>query len=520
MSDLRLADLLAALSRVTDLGMGQPPDTAVRTCVLATRLARLAGLDARATRSVYYTALLQHLGCTAYAHETAVIFGGDDIALRADGALVDTSNPRESLSFLLFGIARNKPIGVRLRSIVSAIRHGSSFDGALARANCEVALRTADRIGLPGEVQEGLDHIYERWDGKGHPSGLRDHQVALPARITHVATQAAVMHQLGGTDGAMALVRRRSGAWLDPDIAGIFLQHGPALLAAIEDGDSATTVLDIEPEPWLTVPGHHLDAVLRAIGDMVDVKSPFMHGHSAGVSRLAESAANHLRLPGLEVVAIRRAGLLHDLGHAGIPNGIWDKPGPLTSGEWEQVRLHPYYAERIVLRSPSLASLAPLVGMHHERQDGSGYHHHASGQVIPMGARIIAAADVYQAMLEPRPHRAAHAPEAAARQLRDDAMAGRLDSEVVNAVLAIAGHDIQPVPRTLPAGLTGREVEVLRLAARGLSTRQIGELLSISSKTADHHIQHIYAKIGVSTRAGAAIYTMEHDLLRDPAPAK
>jgi HD-GYP domain-containing protein (c-di-GMP phosphodiesterase class II) len=214
-----------------------------------------------------------------------------------------------------------------------------------------------------------------------------------------------------------------------------------------------------------------------------------------------------------DAIRIRRAGLLQDLGRAGVPNGIWDKPGPLTTTEWEQVRLHPYHSERILLRSPALTPLAPLAGMHHERLDGSGYYRQAMGESIPAGARLLAAADAYQAMTERRPYRPSHTPEEAAAELRGDAASGRLDPQAVHAVLEVAGHIIEPVRSEWPAGLTSREVEVLRLAARGMSNREIGAALSISPKTADHHIQHIYTKIGVSTRAGAAIFAMEHDLL-------
>jgi HD-GYP domain-containing protein (c-di-GMP phosphodiesterase class II) len=204
---------------------------------------------------------------------------------------------------------------------------------------------------------------------------------------------------------------------------------------------------------------------------------------------------------------------LHDLGRTGVPNSIWDKPGPLTETEWEQVRLHPYHSERILSRSSALAPLAPLAGMHHERQDGSGYHRQATAATIPNGARLLAAADAYQAMTQERAHRPALTPEAAAEQLSFEAARGRLDAEAVRAVLETVGH---PPPRlTWPAGLSDREVEVLRLVARGHSNREIGRLLWISPKTAGHHVQHIYAKIGVSTRAAAAMFAMEHDLIRE-----
>lgn len=384
----------------------------------------------------------------------------------------------------------------------------------LHRSNCEAAVRTVERLGLNRNVQAGLDHIYERWDGKGNPHGLSHDAIALPARFAQVAGQGVLFHLLGGPELAIETVRQRGSGALDPAIAEAFARHGRDMLTRLDAIDPVVAILDAEPEPRHQIPDGQLDAVARAFADIVDLKSPYMHGHSSGVSRLAEAVAVELGVPDADVVSIRRAGLLHDLGHVGVSNGIWDKPGPLTTTEWEQVRLHPYHAERIRSRSPALAPLAPLVGMHHERQDGSGYHHQATGPAIPLGACILAA-DAYHAMTEERPHRPAHTPSAAAEQLGVEAAAGRLDRDVVRAVFTVAGHAPAPARHSWPADLTDREVQVLRLAARGLSTKTIGATLSISPKTAGHHIQHIYTKIGVSTRAGAAIFAMEHNLIRE-----
>ncbi|MDQ3656796.1 MAG: LuxR C-terminal-related transcriptional regulator [Chloroflexota bacterium] len=515
MADLRLAEILAALSQITDLGMGQPPETAIRTCLVATNMARHLGVDEQAVSDIYYVTLLQHIGCTAYAYETAAVVGGDDIAMRAGGATVDFENPREALSFLLLGVGKGAPAATRIRGVFSALRLGAAFGEMLHRSNCEAAVRTVERLGLGRNVQTGLDHIYERWDGKGNPHGLSHEAIALPARFAQVAGQGVLFHILGGPELAIATVRRRASGALDPAIAEAFARQGGDLLTELDAIDAVVVIGDAEPEPRHLIPDGQLDGVARAFADIVDLKSPYMHGHSSGLSRLAEAVAIELGLPEADIVSVRRAGFLHDLGHVGVPNGIWDKPGPLTTTEWEQVRLHPYHAERILSRSPVRAPLAPLVGMHHERQDGSGYHHQATGSAIPIGARILAAADAYQAMTEERPHRPAHSPGAAAEQLSVEAVAGRLDAGVVQAVLTVAGHAPAPARHSWPADLTDREVQVLRLAARGLSTKAIGGRLSISPKTADHHIQHIYTKIGVSTRAGAAIFAMEHDLIRE-----
>jgi HD-GYP domain-containing protein (c-di-GMP phosphodiesterase class II) len=464
---------------------------------------------------VYFATLLQHLGCTAYAHETAALLGGDDIAVRAGGARIDFANPKEALPFLVLELGKGATPLRRARAVISAISKGQEFDKELARSNCEVAVHMTRRLGLGAGVQRGLNDIYERWDGKGDPRRLAGDDIAVPARFAQVASQAVLFDRLGGPDLASEVIRRRAGTALDPSIADTFLRHGRRLLAEIASADASVAVIEAEPEPRRRIAEPRLDEVARAFADLVDLKSPFTHGHSAAVSTLAEAAAANLGFTEDEVVCIRRAGLLHDLGRAGVSNGIWDKPGPLTTSELEQVRLHPYYSERILSRSSALAPLASLAGMHHERQDGSGYHRRATAPMIPNGARVLATADAYQAMTQERPHRPAFSPSEAAEQLNSEAARGRLDAEAVRAVLEAAGHPSNRPHPAWPASLSDREVQVLRLVARGHSNREIARLLWISPKTAGHHVQHIYAKTGVSTRAAAAMFAMEHDLVRN-----
>jgi HD-GYP domain-containing protein (c-di-GMP phosphodiesterase class II) len=199
------------------------------------------------------------------------------------------------------------------------------------------------------------------------------------------------------------------------------------------------------------------------------------------------------------------------VGRVAVPIPIWHKEAPLTAGEWERVRLHPYYAERVLSRSPFLAGLAPIATAHHERLDGSGYHRGAAAAALTQPARILAAADAYHAMTEPRPHRRALAPEQAAETLGQEVRDGRLDPEAVAAVLAAAGQAVPRIER--PAGLTDREAEVVGLLARGLQTKQVAHALGIAVKTADTHVQHAYRKIGVSTRAAATLFAMQHGLV-------
>jgi DNA-binding CsgD family transcriptional regulator len=212
------------------------------------------------------------------------------------------------------------------------------------------------------------------------------------------------------------------------------------------------------------------------------------------------------------VRTLRRAGYVHDLGRLGVSNAIWDKPGPLGAGEWERVRMHPYITERMLHQSEALAPLGAIAVQHRERLDGSGYPRGLAGSAIPRAARILGAADAYEAMREPRPHRPARSADEAAAELRAEVKAARLDAEAVEAVLGAAGHRV-PRRRGGPAGLTPREVEVLQLVARGCSNRKIAEELVISPKTVANHVEHIYAKIDASTRAQASLFAMQHGLL-------
>jgi HD-GYP domain-containing protein (c-di-GMP phosphodiesterase class II) len=242
-----------------------------------------------------------------------------------------------------------------------------------------------------------------------------------------------------------------------------------------------------------------------------DLTSPPFSGHSSGGATLAAAAARRCAIDDGTVTQIERAGYVHDLGRVSIHPRVWAKPGPLSPDELEQVRLNPYHSERVLLRAPALAPLARLAGAHHERLDGSGYHRGTGAAALSAPQRLLAAADVYCAMTEPRAHRAAIDPRHAGQILAADCRAGLLDADAVAAVLAAAG---QPAPRVeRPAGLTEREVEVLRGLARGLQTKQVARELGVAAKTADRHIQNAYGKIGVSTRAGATLFAMQHGLL-------
>ena len=508
---MRRAELVAAISLATDLGLGQPMEHVLRSCALALRLGERAGLDDSQRATTFNVALLAWIGCSADAHELTRWFG-DDISFRADSYDTDLEGASTALFMLRRIGAGSSPLG-RVRAAGSFVRDGArDFDPM--QTHCEVAGSFAQRLGFGEAVRSTVLQVFERWDGKGEPQGLRGDQLALPMRLVHLSEIVEVFHRVGGVDAAIQVARKRRGTQFDPALVDDFCAEASSLLADLETGSTWDELIAAEPGLRQVLSGAELDAALEAMADFADLKSPYTLGHSRGVSELSALAAAAYGLPDVEVEALRRAGLIHDLGRLGVSNAIWDKPGGLTPAELERVRICPYLTERMLARPEALARLGRVAALHHERLDGSGYPRGLAGGAIEPAARLLAAADVYQATREPRPHRDALDGERAAAELRAEARAGRLDGEAVSAVLEAAGHRVPTRPE-VPAGLTPRELQVLRLLARGLTSRAIGERLKISPKTARNHIEHIYSKAGVSTRAGASLFAVRHGLVVD-----
>lgn len=508
---LRLIELTAALSLATDAGTGQPFEHALRTCVLAIRATDALGLSAADQSTVIYTTLLRFLGCTADASETAALVGGDEIAFNAAMAQVAMADDLEALPRLLRHVGPGLPLPRRLGRIAAAL----SDPGGKARSlssHCEVGARLATRIGLPADVVRGVAHAYERWDGKGLPDGLAGDDIPLATRVAVVARDVDLAYSRGGADDMRRTLEHRRGRAYDPTVVDPFLADGPGWLEALGQLDPWDSVLEAEPAPVVEADDDRLDAVLVAFADFADLKSPWFAGHSRAVSDLAAAAAPACGLDAADMRLVRLAGLVHDLGIVGVPAGVWNRAGPLTREGWERVRAHPFIGERILGRCGALGEIASVAGAHHERADGSGYHRGVRDTALI--AQLVAAADVYQALREDRPHRRALDAEDAAQALAEEANRGRIASAATDAVLAAAGHVPAPPNVARPAGLTEREVDVLRLLARGRSNKEAAAALGISPKTVGTHVEHIYAKAGVTTRAGATLFAMEHDLMR------
>jgi len=506
---VRTAELISALCLATDLGMAFPFEHGLHTTLIAMRLADRLGLDRQAASETYYACLLSHAGCTTEAHVAAEVFGG---SLTTDFGPLMYGSGRDVVTGLLRALPDpGSPAVVRVVQTARRLPRMAREQRPALSAACEVAGMLAHRLGAPRSVPGLLAHLTERWDGRGPLRRAKREQIAVPMRIVHVAMDAAYQRLLGGVEHATRRLRERAGNAFDPEVASCLADEARAILELDEGRSAWDEALAVEPFPPRELRAGDVDRAFGAMASFADLVSPSFAGHSAGVAELAAGAALRCGIDAKGAKEIRRAALLHDLGRVAVHPRIWQKPGPLTADDWEQVRLHPYHTERVLSRSSFLAALSPIAGAHHERLDGSGYHRGAAGPELAFPARLLAAADVYHAMTGSRPHRAPRPPERAAAILAGEARAGRLDPDAVAAVLRAAGH---PPPRLArPAGLTDREAEVVAMLAHGLQTKQVARALGISVKTADRHVQNAYRKIGVSSRAAATLFAMEHGLV-------
>jgi HD-GYP domain-containing protein (c-di-GMP phosphodiesterase class II) len=509
-SGVRLPDLVTTLSYAADLGLGQPLAHCVRKTVIALRLGDLAGIPDSDRVATFYVALLANVYCHADAAEQARWFG-DDIAFKREAFDVLEMSTPQMIAALLRRTTGHVAGARRIRHL-AAMPNSRKRIADFLTTHATLASRFAIDIGLDKTVATALQDTYEQWDGKGLPRHLRGEEISLAARLAHLAGPVEVYGRRG-VDAARLIARRHRGSQYDPRLVDLFCDNAAEILNALEDADDWATFIDTEPQLSPVLTETQLDNALEAIADLVDMKSPLFAGHSRGVTALAGAAAASAGWSEADVTVIRRAALLHDLGRLGVSNSILDKPGPLSTSEWERVRLHPYYTERMLAGIPALAATRAIAGRHHERLDGSGYPSGLTAAALTPADRLLAVADTYHALTEPRPYRAAHEPEQAANVVRDQVREGRLDADAAEIVLKVAGHRARSVGRSRPGGLTAREVEILALIARGRSDREIARQLAVAPKTVSNHVQNIYAKLGIGSRAAATLFATQHGLV-------
>lgn len=492
---VRLAELVAGLSVASDLGKGLTDGQGLRSTILAMHLADEIALSEADREALYWVGLLRFVGCTATASEMAEGLG-DEIAVSAAFAAADTKDIRDALRRVI-GL-----VGKRPDKVASFVAKVPSIISAHETASCEVAQVIAAQLGLPESVSNALAAVFERYDGKGTPGRRSGDRIPLATRVWQLAHTIDVLSETESAGEVAKQLIHRAGTALDPHLArGVAARlewlEGPRPVAMI------AAVLDVEPTPHRTVEDADLDSVLAVFGEIADLKSPYFRGHCQRVSELAARAAAAAGFSGSDISRVRRAGLVQDVGRVAVSSRIWNQERPLSEGERVHVESHSYFTQRILGRIPALSDLADLACCHHERSDGSGYHRQLSGSSLSPLAALLAAAETYVTWGEERPHRVPLTTADRHRQLREVARSGGLPEDAVDAVLAAA--DETPLPPRPKAGLTDREREVLEVVAQGLTNAAAARRLGISPKTVNTHLEHVYAKLAVSTRASAVV---------------
>lgn len=507
---LRAAEVIAPVCLATDLGMGFPLEHGLGATVMAMRFCDLIEVDHDTSKQVYFACMLMYAGCTAEsalgkpvlswpATETLVPYLFGDTLQRARGflrALPPHDGPL---------LARAAETARRVPRLIANSREQQT-------TICEVAQMLSARLGLPDDVHELFAFLTERWDGKSVLRRARGDEIPMAVRIVVMMRDLAFQYHWRGEDHAIDTARARAGQAFDPDLAKAFVNHASDVFSALDSAESVwDRVLSVEPKPWVMLEDEAIDKALASIGDFADMVSPSLSGHSRSLADLVAGAARIAGMSPEDIRDVRRAAYVHDVGRVAISSAIWGKAGPLSRDEHEQVRLHPYHTERVLSESSFFTPIRLIARDHHENLDGSGYHRGVDAQALSPQARLLAAADRFQALTEPRPYRQHLDGEEATRLLASVADEGALDPASVTAVIEAAGQTAPPIGR--PGGLTEREAQVIGLLSRGLQTKQVATALGISPKTADTHIQSAYRKMGVSTRAAATLFAMEHGLV-------
>jgi HD-GYP domain-containing protein (c-di-GMP phosphodiesterase class II) len=446
--EVPLSEVIGALSYALDLTEGEPPGHAVRTCMIGMRLAQELGMGEAERADLFYALLLKDAGCSANSARMAALFAVDDRHAKRTSKRVDWARSYTAFLWTLRTVAPGGSWRSRASQLMS-IRHETEITRSLMLARCERGAEIARLLGLGEATADAIRALDEHWDGHGQPYGLRGDEIPLGGRILCLAQTVEIFHAQRGLDAALHVAQRRSGGWFDPRLVAALRRTGGD--ARFWDSLSVGGLAPWEPqERRLTCDEAYLDRIADAFAGVVDAKSPWTYRHSDRTCVIAMSIAAVLGCDDALLGEMRRAALLHDVGKLAISNQILDKPARLTEEEFAAVRRHPLHTAKILERTPGLAGLAPLAGAHHERLDGSGYPHGLDAGALTVPMRILAVADVYEALTSARPYRPAMSSAEALEVMRPD-VPRRLDRDAYSALEAVLEERLPESPAAAAA---------------------------------------------------------------------
>ncbi|HEY0701305.1 MAG TPA: HD domain-containing phosphohydrolase [Candidatus Acidoferrales bacterium] len=408
---LRMFEIISALSLALDLTEGQPMGHSVNSCVLGMRLAAELKLSKKDCADLYFALMLKDTGCSSNAARMFEVFGGDEIKAKREVKTQDWSRVTpEGLGYLMRNVLPGKPAHERLMAIAQVALNRDKQAREFTEIRCERGAQIAKRLGFSERTAEAIQYLDEHWNGKGYPKGLRGEEIPVLSRIMNLVQTLEVFAMLNGPADAFQVARERSGTWFDPEMvrAAAVLEEDQGLWPTLHNGSARDRVIEMQPEGDVRIADDAaIDNICEAFAGVIDAKSPYTHEHSQRVTKIAVAIGDRLGLGPKDLVILRRASLLHDIGKLSVPNSILDKTGALTTNEWETMRLHPYYTQRILEKIQGFQHLAFIASTHHERLDGSGYYRNLRSTQLPVGTRALVVADIFDAMSSTRPYRAA-----------------------------------------------------------------------------------------------------------------
>jgi putative nucleotidyltransferase with HDIG domain len=437
--EVALSEVLGALSYALDLTEGEPPGHAVRATAIGMRLAEEVGLGEQERSSLFYALLLKDAGCSSNAARLSALFAADDQAAKRAMKVVDWSRAGAMAAYTWRNIDPGQGPVAKARRMRGIAREDASRE--LIGARCERGADIARMLELPEDTQAAIRALDEHWDGSGQPLGLRGEEIPLLGRILCLAQTVEVFSRTTGPDGAWAMALKRAGRWFDPALVQALLRFrdDAAFWGPLQDPFHVPAAAQWEPaDRRVQADEMRLDRVAEAFARVIDAKSPFTAEHSAQVARWAVAIAGELGMEGAAVVDLRRAALLHDIGKLAVSNRILDKPGRLEPAEMAIMREHPRYTQEILARVACFAPIVETAAAHHERLDGSGYHRGLAAFDLRRPARVLAVADVYEALTAERPYRAAMPSEQALETVRAQRGTGLCPSAVDALERAVA----------------------------------------------------------------------------------
>ncbi|MGB1311737.1 MAG: HD domain-containing phosphohydrolase [Leucothrix sp.] len=506
--ECNLSEILGALSLATDLADGHPSGSAMGSAVIATNLGKAMGLQPEEQSELYYAAICRSIGCTSTASDVSPLALGEEHTLNHCYTIGDPLDPENLRHHLNNSFAPDHPNEMRQPVIDQCVAAGADML-PLADPQCEQASALSKRLPVPGRVSSLVEQRISRWDG-GNPSQPGGEDILQGSRIIEFAVVMELHRRIGGLPAMVEVAQKRSGTQFDPAVCNTFLKDPTAIYRGLGTGWDWEHYQTMEPGDPIIIGQAEVRAIAEAFADFIDLKTPRLLGHSHNVAALAFRGAVARGMPEDECQHLFNAGLLHDIGKSAIPNGIWDKTGPLSRQELQRAKTCSHHTEQILMTSPIFDNIVDAACSTNERNDGSGSHRRIKLNDDASG--LLAVANAYDELTRDVPGRDALSSEDAADVMLEEVMKGRFPREATRTILAESGHSKSVTSNVYPDGLTPREAEVLMHISRGLSNKEIAQKLEISPRTIDNHSQNLFKKIGAPGRTAAAMYAIDQGI--------